>query len=114
MRNWITLIESEVIDNDTDSDYEARQDAEDTRVRNMERKILAMCANEFGWEFDGVSYPVSYDASENELTITVADSEVTLDQLQKLTSLGDHIAISASNGYRIVMTIKTHPGLNLA
>lgn len=114
MRNWIKIVETEVIDNDTDSDYEARMEAEDARIRSMERKILAMCEKEFGWEFDGVSYPVSYDASENELTISVADSEVTLDQLQKLTSLGDHIAISASSGYRIVVTIKTHPGLNLA
>lgn len=114
MRKWIKLVENEVIDDDADTAYDDQQEAEYARVRKMEKSIETMCSKEFGWEFDGVSYPVIYDATENEIHITVADTEVTLQQLQKLTCLGDRISITPVNGhYSLSISIKAHQALNI-
>ncbi len=112
MRDLIKIVEDA---HDDESPEERARDEESLRVRSLEKKIQAFCEKTLNWSFDMHSYAIIYDSAEGEITIIPDNEEVTLEELSKLTVLGDSIRVSSSSKpYALSITIKAHPGLNIS
>lgn len=114
MRELINIVE-DVYDDEEETPEERARDEESLRVRTLEQKIQAFCEKTLNWSFDVHSYAIIYDSTEGEITIVPDNEEVTLEELSKLSLLGDAIRISSSSKpYALSITIKAHPGLNIS
>jgi hypothetical protein len=106
MRELIDLIEN---------DEGRTEDEDNLRVRALEKKIQQFCEKTLNWSFNSHSYSVIYSAEDGEITLSPDNEEITLDELSKLSVLGDAIRISSSTKpYALTIIIKAHPGLHIS
>lgn len=110
---WVgPVVES--IQIDTEETTMPEEDAEYERAVRIQNAVKEFCEKEIGWDMEDVSYPVDFDADENLLTIRPNEGEVSLDQLNKLASLGEVKVNGSGSAYQLIIEVKTPRGFDIS
>jgi hypothetical protein len=106
MRKWLRLFEDTFA-----PDADEAEDARYAEQLRMEKTIREFCEKELGWSFDSHSHPIIFD--DGEITIVPDEEEATLEELQKLSALGEVRVSASSRQWSLTIIIKAHQGLKI-
>lgn len=88
------------------------EDAAYERQQRIEKAVKDFCQTEIGWDMD-TGYSVIFDGDENTLTISPNEVEVSLEQLNKLATLGSVMVNGSSKSYGLTIDVKTPEGFDI-
>jgi hypothetical protein len=112
MKQWLNLFEKlEVYSPEEDDPGEIADAERNAAIELFEKKVRLYC-EQFGFEFGGRSYQITYVADEHQLSITPDQEDATLEQLTKLAVFGS-VSVDASTAYQLNITIKLRPDLKV-
>ncbi len=62
-------------------------------------------------DFTGKGFPIKI--FDNTVIVSLAQEQISLEQLEKIKMLGENILVSAHNGYSLEIEFTLHDGLNI-